>query len=393
MLLTLLVFIIILSVLVLIHEAGHFFVAKWFNIKVEEFGFGFPPKAFSIKRGETVYSINWLPIGGFVKLYGEDDAGGGKIKIKNERLKIKEDIDRAFFARSVWQRAAVCIAGVVMNALLAIGIFYLFLFFSHFKTTLPLLTDYKFLVATQENKNLTEKDAVITLVMKGSPAEKAGMTAPSDVIAVNNKPVTDRMSLIKIINDNKGKIITLQWKNRFTGEVQTAVVTPRKNPPKNEGALGIGFLPTAILSYDTPQQRLLSGIVHPINLMGYNFAVLSKLISFSVENKTAAPLSQGVAGPVGIYSLVGSFMEISDAKERVLQLLNLAGLLSVSLALFNILPIPALDGGRLFFILIEGISGRKVNPRVETMIHTIGMAVLLTFLLLITFKDIFQFFL
>src|SRR6266436_3284830 len=101
----LLVFIFLLTILVLIHEAGHFFVAKKLGIKVEEFGFGFPPRAFGIKRGETIYSINWLPIGGFVKLYGEDDAGGGKISIKKQSSKSKGNTNRAFFARPVWQRA------------------------------------------------------------------------------------------------------------------------------------------------------------------------------------------------------------------------------------------------------------------------------------------------
>src|SRR3989344_1907794 len=117
MLLTILVFIIILSVLVLVHELGHFLVAKKLGIKVEEFGFGFPPRVWGKKIGETIYSINWLPIGGFVKLYGEDEAGGGSLKLKDPTEKIA-DLKRAFFARPVRQRAIVVVAGVVMNALL-----------------------------------------------------------------------------------------------------------------------------------------------------------------------------------------------------------------------------------------------------------------------------------
>ena len=132
MLITALIFLLILSLLVLIHEAGHFFVAKKLGIKVEEFGFGLPPRAFGIKKGETMYSINWLPIGGFVKLYGEDEAGSGKISVKQQAL--KGDEKRAFFNRSVGQRAAVVVAGVVMNTLLAIVIYYAFLFIGNFKT-------------------------------------------------------------------------------------------------------------------------------------------------------------------------------------------------------------------------------------------------------------------
>src|SRR3990167_7635977 len=120
MLLTILVFIIILSVLVLVHELGHFLVAKKLGIKVEEFGFGFPPRVFGIRRGETLYSINLLPIGGFVKLYGEDEAGRGSLKTTN--YKLKTDLSRAFFARPIWQRALVVVAGVLMNFILAVVI-------------------------------------------------------------------------------------------------------------------------------------------------------------------------------------------------------------------------------------------------------------------------------
>ena len=126
MIITIIVFLLILSVLVLIHEGGHFFMAKKFGIKVEEFGFGFPPRIFGIKKGETIYSLNWLPIGGFVKLYGEDDAGAGKIDLGTKK-ELDKDLDRTFFAKSAWQRAAVIFAGVVMNALLAAIIFYTFL--------------------------------------------------------------------------------------------------------------------------------------------------------------------------------------------------------------------------------------------------------------------------
>jgi len=150
MIITILVFLLILSVLVLIHEAGHFFVARKFGIKVEEFGFGFPPRLFGKKIGETIYSINWLPIGGFVKLYGEDESGGGRIRIKDEGLRIK-DKKRAFFAKTAWQRAVVIVAGVAMNSILAAIIFYIFLGISGFKTDLPLLSEYKFFGVNQTN--------------------------------------------------------------------------------------------------------------------------------------------------------------------------------------------------------------------------------------------------
>lgn len=384
MIITVLVFLLILSVLVIIHEAGHFFVAKKFGIKVEEFGFGFPPRLFAKKIGETIYSINWLPIGGFVKLYGEDEAGGGKIRIS--KSEIRKDRDRAFFAKSAWQRAIVIVAGVIMNAVLAGIIFYAFLGISGFKTELPLLSDYKFFGVNQTN--ITE--VVISAVAKNSPAEKEGLKSMTKVIAVNGQKIADSNSFIKIVNLNKGKEIEIIWSSLQTQDIRKTKIIPRLNPPKNEGALGVGLfsLSTAVLNYKTPIQKVFSGVVHPVNLMVYNLNVVGKLVQVSLEKKTTEPLTQGVSGPVGIASITGSILEIQNLKEKILGLLNLAGILSISLAFFNVLPIPALDGGRLFFILIEAVTGKKVPQRFESMTHTAGMIVLLGLMALITFKDI-----
>ena len=388
MIITILVFLLLLSVLVLIHEAGHFFVAKKFGIKVEEFGFGFPPRMFSYKRGETIYSLNWLPIGGFVKLYGEDEAGGGKIRIS--KSEIRNDKDRAFFARTAWQRALVLVAGVVMNAVLAVVIFYIFLGISGFKTDLPLLSDYKFFGVNQTNT----QEVVISAIAKNSPAEKQGLKSTTKVIAVNGWKITDTKKFIDIVNLNKGKEIEITWSSLQTNDVHKTKITPRLSPPKSEGALGIGLfsMSTAALNYATPIQKIFSGITHPINLMAYNLNVMAKLVQISLEKKTTEPLSQGLSGPVGIASITGSILEIQNLKEKILQLLNLAGILSISLAFFNALPIPALDGGRLFFILIEATIGRKVNQRFEAVTHTVGMIILLTLMALITFKDIIKLF-
>ena len=395
MFITFLVFLIILSVLVLIHEFGHFIVAKKLGIKVEEFGFGFPPTALKIKKGETVYSINWLPIGGFVKLFGEDEAGAGKLSLptknKEQRTKNKE-LDRAFFARPIWQRALVVVAGVIMNSLLAVVIFYAFLYVSNFKTELLLITDHKFIFVNQVNKNVSEKDAIVSIVAPNSPAEKIGIKPPVEILSINGKQINDREDLIKTINANKGKEIDITWQELKTGKEFSANVTPRVSPPKYEGALGVGFPPIAFLNYDTPLQKAISGVTHPINLLSYNFDVMGKLIELSFKEKTAAPLGDSVSGPVGIFSLVGNIVKIPDMKERVLQILNLSGILSISLAFFNILPIPALDGGRFLFILIEAVTRKKVPPKFENYAHMIGMALLLTLIILITFKDILRIF-
>jgi regulator of sigma E protease len=391
MLITILVFLLMLSVLVLIHEGGHFLVAKKFGIKVEEFGFGFPPRMFGKKIGETIYSINWLPIGGFVKLYGEDEAGAGKIQIQNLRSKIKSsDNDEAFFAKSAWQRAIVIFAGVIMNAVLAIIIFYIFLGISGFKTKLPLLSDYKFFGVTQTNT----QQVIISEVIKGSPAQKLGLKAPIEVVAVNGQKISTSEQFINIVNKNKGREIEISWNNLEAQQIHKTKIVPRLNPPVSQGALGVGLfsLSFAELDYRTPAQRIFSGITHPINLMTYNLNIMANLVKVSLEKKTVEPLSAGLSGPVGIASVTGSILEIRDMKEKILALLNLAGLLSISLAFFNVLPIPALDGGRLFFILIEATTGKKINQRFESITHTIGMIILLGLMVLITFKDITKLF-
>lgn len=385
MFLTIIVFLLILSVLVLIHEGGHFLIAKKFGIKVEEFGFGFPPQIVSRKIGETIYSVNWLPIGGFVKLYGEDEAGGGRVS--NKELEVESsDKDRAFFAKSAAQRALVIFAGVAMNAILAAVIFYIFLGISGFKTDLPLLSDYKFFGVNQTNI----QEVIISDVAKNSPAEKQGLKAPIRIAAVNGQKIKDSKGFVNIVNKNRGREIEIAWSGIQTQEIHKTKITPRLNPPKGEGALGVGLfsLSTAVLNYETPVQKIFSGIVHPINLMFYNLDVMGKLVKVSFEKKTTEPLSQGLSGPVGIASVTGSILEIKDLREKILGLLNLAGLLSISLAFFNVLPIPALDGGRLFFILIEAFTGKKVPQRIESLVHTIGMMILLALMALVTFKDI-----
>jgi len=388
MIVTALVFLLILSVLVLIHEAGHYFVAKKFGIKVEEFGFGLPPRLWGFKKGETIYSINWLPIGGFVKLFGEDDAGAGKISVKHHEL--KGDEKRAFFNRSVGQRAAIVVAGVVMNALLAVVIYYAFLFIGNFKTEVPLIGKHTFFLVNQTiNTNI-----IISQVAKNSPAEKIGLTPFSKVLAINGEKMTSLSVFSKIVKANQGKEIVVEWQDINTQKIKKASVTPRLNPPKNEGAIGVAFFPvqTVALSYDTPMQKTFSGFIHPANLMAYNFDVLGSLVNVSVKEKNVAPLSEGVSGPVGIFSLVGTIVSIPDQKERLLEILNLAGLLSISLAFFNVLPIPGLDGGRLFFIIIEAVTRRKVNQKFEGYAHAVGMIVLIGLIILVTFKDIGQFF-
>ncbi len=382
MIFSLIVFLVILSILVIIHELGHFLTAKKFGIKVEEFGFGFPPRALGKKIGETLYSINWLPIGGFVKLYGEDEAGGGSVQVKTSEDK-EYDLKRAFFARPAWQRAVVILAGVVMNLFLAALIFYTYFLITGFKAEIPLIGDYKFFGVNQANLA-----NVVGFVEKGSPADQAGMRPPLKIIKVAGITPTATENVIKIISENRGRPTSVDAENLITYKMVHFTVTPRKNPPKGQGPIGIALDENAELTYATPIQKLFSGFIHPINLMAYNLYAIKKVIEFSFASHNAGLVTEGFSGPVGIYRIITDLLSIPDIKERFTQVLNLAGLLSISLAFFNVLPIPALDGGRLFFILIELVTRRKVPAKYETAAHAIGLAVLLCLILLITFFDV-----
>src|SRR3989338_10684278 len=225
MILTIIVFLLILTVLVLIHEAGHFFVAKKLGIKVEEFGFGLPPRAFGIKKGETTYSINWLPIGGFVKLYGEDQAGAGKITNQKSQITNHKDINRAFFSRPVWQRALVVGAGVVMNFLLAV-----------------LILTYFFGISGVQSPG---NKVFVTDVVKDSPAQKAGLKTGDQIVSINDEKITSPSQLVSITKQHLGEKITLKV-SRESKSQRNVEVIPRKNYPSDQGPMGVGITSNVI---------------------------------------------------------------------------------------------------------------------------------------------------
>ncbi len=378
MFLTVIVFLIILSILVLIHELGHFFAAKKFGIKVEEFGFGLPPRLFGIKKGETMYSINWLPIGGFVKLYGEDEAGAGrpvlsskykvssikKDKILNTKYKIHNtSVERAFFARPIWQRAVVVVAGVLMNFLLSV-----------------VIISYIFGVA---GVRVPGDKVIVTDVVKGSPAGVAGIREGDVVEAINGIKITSTEKLINITKEHLSREITLQVKSK-KAKIKNIKLIPRKNYPKTEGPMGVAISQNVELKKYPWYEAPIIGTKEALNTSRLLVLGLGKL-GYNLVTQGKAP--EGVAGPVGIAQLTGQFVE-----KGPVAVLSFMAILSLNLAILNILPIPALDGGRLFFILTEGIIGKKISSRVEATAHAIGMAILLGLIAAITLNDIIRIF-
>lgn len=380
MILTIIIFILTLFVLVVIHELGHFLMAKKFNVKVEEFGFGIPPRAWGKKFGETLVSVNWLPFGGFVRLKGEDDSGP---------LNLKRDIggpesSRDFRAKSVWQRMAIVIAGVVMNFLLASLFFYVVLGFQNFKSQFVYITPYNFFGVNQSIGTVV----LIRDLTKDSPAQKSGIKVGERVLEIEGSLIKNSQDITDKTRQLAGKEIELTLSDEQGQAKRTVKIIPRKNPPEGQGPLGIVlFAPSVVnLSYDGFGQRFFSGPVHALNLSLYSIKGMGTLISRSFTEKNPQIISSSVAGPVGITSMANTIL--TSTKNPIIPYLDFMALISLNLAVLNLIPFPALDGGRLFFLIFEAITRRKVHANFEKWVHAIGLALLLSLSLLITISDI-----
>jgi regulator of sigma E protease len=364
MFLTIFVFILIIGFLIFFHEFGHFLAAKKNGVLVEEFGFGFPPRIFAKKIGNTLYSLNLLPFGGFVKISEEDPK-----KEKN-----------SFYAKSPKAKATILLAGVVLNFLIAIVIFYFVLGFSGFKVYQNLIFDYSFPFGKQESY------PEILFVAKNSPAEKSGLKLYDLVLSANGTKLRGTKDFINFIEENKGKEISLRVKNLKEGSLREIKATPRLHPPKDQGPLGIGIGDLVFLSYPGLFDKTISGFLHTFNLLHFSIYGLGHLIKVSFLEKTIQPIAGSLSGPVGILAFVKLTLN-----KGVLAVLNLVALISLGLALVNILPIPAADGGRLVFVLYEAVFRKQVPLKLERNVNLAGIFILVLLLLLVTYKDIIQF--
>lgn len=348
MLIQIIVFLIVLSILVIVHEFGHFIMAKRAGVMVEEFGFGLPPRLFGKKFGETLFSVNALPFGGFVKLYGEQDEEG------------VTKPNRAFLNKSKRVRIGVIVAGVVMNFLLAIFAFAIV---------------YSFSGIPRDTKTLKVVD-----VTAGSPAQVAGVIVGDVISKVGKEEVTSVPDFISKVGEQKGKNVAFEIiRNGSTIKQQ---IKPRENPPAGEGPLGVTITTTEI--YFAPiWQRPFYGIYYGFKEALFWGQTIATGLGSLLTNLFKGQVPQDVSGPVGIFAVT-----TQAAKGGILVLINFIGILSVNLAILNILPFPALDGGRLLFIIIEAVLGKKVLPKVESIIHSVGMIILLLLIVAITVHDV-----
>ena len=348
MIVSILVFLAVLSVLVLVHELGHFIVARKSGVLVEEFGFGIPPRIFGVKVGETLYSINLLPFGGFVKLHGENSEEGITIP------------SRAFLNKSKKVRASILTAGVIMNFLLAIISFAIV---------------YSFNGIPKD----TGKVKVVEVV-SGSPAQVSGLVVGDKVKSVDGTGVTKVSEFVELVEKKKGGKAAVVIER--DGETKKVTLSPRENPPEGEGPLGVVITTTEIY-YPPILARPFVGIYYGFKeAIFWGGTVIGGFLDI-FKNLFAGQAPKDLAGPVGIFAITSE-----AAKIGTLALINFLGILSVNLAILNIIPFPALDGGRLLFIFIEGVIGRRVLPKIEAIAHTIGMVILILLILAITARDI-----
>ncbi|MEK7576882.1 MAG: M50 family metallopeptidase [Patescibacteria group bacterium] len=338
------VFIVLILLLVASHELGHFLTAKWFGVRVDEFGLGIPPKIFGYQWGETLYSLNLLPVGGFVRIFGEE-----------------EDVadPRSFSSKSFLVRSTIVAAGVIANVVVAFLIF----------TTLAWL-------------GTSEAGVQIQDIAGGSPAAVAGLKAGDFIIGIgDDNAMPNSVDEVHAgIEAHRG--VNTAFRIQRGQEQLTLHITPRKNIPEGQGALGIvisevGFLP--VVWYKAPWAGL------KMTYFGLKALVVG-LIGFFAQLFSSGTAPGEVIGPVGI-----AFIARQSFSVGIGTFLQLLAFLSLNLAIINILPIPALDGGRIFFFVIEKLTGRPIPARVSSAIHSVFFLLLLIFFIWVTSRDILNY--
>ncbi|MBU1131860.1 site-2 protease family protein [Patescibacteria group bacterium] len=374
MLFTLIIFVVILSLLVFVHELGHFYTARKFGVTADEFGFGFPPRICGwkkingkrkffwgngdpekIKSEDTIYSINWIPLGGFVRIKGEDGLN-------------KEDPD-SFANKKIWKRAIILSAGVAMNIVLCA-----------FCLSIAFMIGAPQVVDEQSAGAVSEQKIQIISIIPDSAAEKIDLQIGDSIIDMNGTAMTDLTQVQNYISERNNQ--TIKIKIDRIGEIKEMEFTPAVIAETGKPSLGVGLAKTGIVSY--PWYKAIW-----LGLVGTYSMFIQIIIAFATIIKNAligAPIGMDVAGPVGIAAMTGRV-----ARLGFVYILQFTALLSMNLAIINFLPFPALDGGRVFLLLVEKIRGRAINQRIEQIIHTIGFGILLLLIVVVTGRDVLKF--
>lgn len=365
------IFIILLGILVFVHELGHFSVAKFFGIRVDEFGMGFPPRAKKLfHRNGTDYTLNWIPFGGFVKIYGEDSL---------EKGKQDPDYERSMGAKSWWKQILVLIAGVTMNFLFA-----WFLFSIAFMAGAPTAIS-----GVDNPEKIKNQQLTVLQVMPGSPADKANVKAGDKILLIETLDTTITganltpeafIKTVRTMPDNTPVHVQVE---KIDKTVTDYLIIPQKGLTGDYPAIGVAVDQVGIYR-EGFFKSIYSGLLNTLSAAQQTMHAFTKLIgdAFRGQADTA-----NLTGPVGLVSVVGDAQKVG-----ITYLIMLAALISINLAVLNIIPFPALDGGRVVIVLIEAITRRKINANVVAWINTIGFFLLIALMLFITTKDVIKLF-
>lgn len=349
------IFILALSVLVLVHEFGHFMAAKLTGVKVEEFGLGLPPRIVGRKKWGTIWSLNWLPIGGFCKLFGEDLEEKGADKSKD-----------SFVTKNPWQKALIVLGGVIMNLVLAVVIF---------------TVVYAILGIPQE----TNKVKVIG-VAKNSPAEMVGLKNGDWIKSINGVELKSGSELTEKISENKGKNVKLLITNDKEKTDKEITIQVREKAPDGEGLMGVVISTTEMQKIKWFE--FYKGIGAGFKEAYYWGKIIWTGVWQMLSGLFLGKVPKDVSGPIGMYQATSSIKN----NQGILAMIHFFGVVSVNLAIVNVLPFPALDGGRIIFVVYEILTKKRANQKFEAIVNNVGMLILLGLILLVTVGDISRIF-
>lgn len=357
LIITLIIFLLVLGVLVFFHELGHFIAARREGVAVEEFGFGFPPRIFGFQRGETIYSVNLIPLGGFVKIRGEDGDG--------------RDDPKSFASKSIFSRFKILFAGVAANILLTI-----FLFSVIFFIGAPVVLD-----ENASSGKIMDMRVMIVDVSANSPAYSAGIKSGDTVLSLKDAngfvfEVKTAKDIQGLTEKNRGKEIVFTVKRG--SEILELKTSVRDSFPQGQGPTGIGLADIGTVSYPW-YEAIWQGIKRTFEVAVFVILAFFGLLKSLIVSGTAGGQ---LTGPVGIAVLTGEAARLGFS-----YILQFTALLSINLAIINFLPFPALDGGRILFLAIEKVKGSPVGRELENMVHTAGFMILILLMVIITFRD------
>ncbi|MCR5175285.1 MAG: RIP metalloprotease RseP [Anaerovibrio sp.] len=341
MLLTIISAIFVFGLLVLVHELGHFITAKMTNMRVDEFAIGFGPKLIGWKKGETLYAIRAIPLGGFNRIAGmdldedENDAG-----------------DRAYFRRPIWARMIVILAGSCMNFLLPVILFFLIFFFSGVQSPNP--------------------EPVIGGIMDGRPAASAGLMAGDRILAINGQEITQWSDISDHFKDSAGKPFEITYSR--DGETGSSTIIPVEDPTSKRAVIGIQG------SLLTQEVSLGEAAALAVDKTWFIFKTMLGALAMIFTQEGA---SAEISGPIGVAQMAGEV-----AQHGFIPLLNFAAFLSLNLGIVNLLPVPALDGGHFVTLVIEAVRGKQMSKRAMYYIQVTGVVILMSLMIFATFNDV-----